>query len=69
MNKIREIWPNITHNGHCIDSQVEIDAHYSGYLLRQSHDIASFKRDEGILIPDGIKYGSLSGLSNEVKSR
>jgi tRNA uridine 5-carboxymethylaminomethyl modification enzyme len=69
MNKIREVWPSITHNGHQVDSQVEIDAHYSGYLVRQSHDIAMFKRDEGILIPVDIKYNSLSGLSNEVRSK
>ena len=27
---------------------VEIDAHYSGYLKRQSHDIAAFKKDESL---------------------
>jgi tRNA uridine 5-carboxymethylaminomethyl modification enzyme len=32
MIKLRKIWPDLTHNGHTIDSQVEIDAHYSGYL-------------------------------------
>ena len=69
MNQIRSIWPNITHNGRHIDNQVEIDAHYSGYLTRQSHDIAAFKKDEGIIIPDDIDYNSFSGLSNEVKSK
>ena len=67
MKKIRSIWPEITQNGHAVDKQVEIDAHYSGYLFRQSHDIESFKKDEGIVIPKDINYNSLSGLSNEVK--
>ena len=69
MIKIRQIWPQITQNGHYIDKQVEIDAHYAGYLIRQSHDISAFKKDESILIPEDINYNSFSGLSNEVKSK
>ena len=69
MKKIREIWPEITHNGHTIDNQVEIDAHYSGYLKKQSRDISSFKKDEGVLIPENINYDSFSSLSNEIKSK
>ena len=52
-----------------LDDQVEIDAHYSGYLKRQSHDIEAFKKDESIMIPDDINYESFSGLSNEIKSK
>ena len=55
--------------GIALDSQVEIDAHYSGYLKRQSHDIAAFKKDENIKIPEHINYDSFSGLSNEIKSK
>ena len=50
-----------------IDKQVEIDAHYSGYLARQSNDINSYKKDESILIPEKIDYDQFSGLSNEIK--
>jgi tRNA uridine 5-carboxymethylaminomethyl modification enzyme len=67
MNKLRSIWPEITQNGQLIDKQVEIDAHYAGYLLRQSHDIAAYKKDESILIPEDINYKNFSGLSNEIK--
>ena len=69
LNKLRTIWANIPQYGASIDKQVEIEAHYSGYLIRQSHDIKGFKKDEGILIPEGIKYDSFSGLSNEIKSK
>jgi tRNA uridine 5-carboxymethylaminomethyl modification enzyme len=69
MKKIREVWPQIAQNGQTIDNQVEINAHYSGYLIRQSHDIAAFKKDENILIPQDINYDSFSGLSNEIKSK
>ncbi len=69
MAKIRQIFSNIPDHGRSIDKQVEIDAHYKGYLQRQSKDISSFKKDESVLIPDGIQYDSLSGLSNEIKSK
>ena len=69
LQKLRKIWDNIPHFEKGIDEQVEIDAHYSGYLQRQSHDIAAFKKDESISIPGNIDYESFSGLSNEIKSK
>ena len=69
MSNLRSIWSDIPHYGQHIDNQVEIDAHYSGYLVRQTHDIAAFKKDEGIAIPNDINYQSFSGLSNEIKSK
>jgi len=69
MSKIRQIFPTIPEYEQSLDSQVEIDAHYLGYLDRQSNDIKSFKKDEAVAIPNNINYDSLSGLSNEVKSK
>ena len=69
MAKIRQIFSGIPDYGMSIDNQVEIDAHYMGYLQRQSKDISSFKKDESVVIPDSISYDSLSGLSNEIKSK
>ena len=69
MIKIREIWPDIPFFSNEIDEQVEINAHYKGYLKKQKADILAFKRDENLIIPDKINYDSLSGLSNEVKAK
>ncbi len=69
MSKIREIWPNIPFFNKEIDEQIEINAHYSGYLRKQRADILAFKRDENLIIPDKVNYDALSGLSNEVKSK
>ncbi len=69
MAKIRQIFPDIPNHGTPIDKQVEIDAHYMGYLQRQSKDISSFKKDESVVIPESIQYDTLSGLSNEIKSK
>ncbi len=69
MQKIREIWPEITYFSREIDDQVEINAHYRGYLKKQNADILTFKRDENLKIPENVNYDNLSGLSNEVKSK
>ncbi len=69
VSKLREIWDNIPYYGQTIDEQIEIDAHYSGYLKKQSHDIQTFKKDEFIKIPLEIDYDSFSGLSKEIKSK
>jgi tRNA uridine 5-carboxymethylaminomethyl modification enzyme len=69
MSKIREIWSDIPFFSKEIDEQVEINAHYRGYLKKQKADILAFKRDENLIIPDKINYDSLSGLSNEVKAK
>ena len=69
MKKIREIWPDIPFFDEKIDRQIEINAHYRGYLKKQKADILAFKRDENLVIPEEISYDNLSGLSNEVKSK
>jgi len=69
MKKIREIWPDIPFFNKKIDEQVEINAHYKGYLKKQKADILAFKRDENLMIPDKVNYDDLSGLSNEVKAK
>ena len=69
LNLVRSIWADIPYYGHSIDEQVEINAHYSGYLPKQESDIKTFKKDEGLVIPVEIDYDSFSGLSNEVKSK
>ena len=69
MKKIREIWPDIPFFDKKIDEQIEINAHYRGYLKKQKADILAFKRDENLIIPDEINYNNLSGLSNEVKDK
>ena len=52
-----------------IDEQIEINAHYKGYLSKQKADILAFKRDENLIIPEKVNYDDLSGLSNEVKAK
>ncbi len=69
MAKIRQIFSDIPAFPVPIEKQVVTDAHYMGYLKRQTRDIKSFKKDESVIIPNNINYENLSGLSNEVKSK
>jgi tRNA uridine 5-carboxymethylaminomethyl modification enzyme len=69
MKKIREIWPEIPFFDEKVDEQIEINAHYRGYLKKQKADILAFKRDENLIIPAKVNYDDLSGLSNEVKAK
>ena len=66
---IRNIWPDIPKASRNEEEQIEINAHYSGYLDKQEADIIAFRRDENLLIPDNFNYSNLSGLSNEVKDK
>ncbi len=67
--KLREIWNEIPSALRNEEEQIEISAHYSGYLDKQKSDIIAFRKDESLIIPENIDYHKLSGLSNEVKSK
>lgn len=44
---------------------VEIEVKYSGYVKRQLDLIEQSKRLEELVLPDGLAYGDIRGLSNE----
>ena len=67
--KLRSIWKDIPKATRKEEEQIEIAAHYSGYLGKQEADILAFRRDENLRIPENMNYDKLSGLSNEVKSK
>ena len=68
-SKLRSIWNTIPEAQKEEEQQIEISAHYSGYLEKQNADIIAFRKDENLAIPVNIDYSKLSGLSNEVKSK
>jgi tRNA uridine 5-carboxymethylaminomethyl modification enzyme len=49
--------------------QVERDALYANYLSRQENDAKTLNRDENLRIPSDFDYGSLQGLSNELRGK
>lgn len=67
--QLAEIWPEITLWRADIREQIETDAQYAGYLDRQKADIAAFRRDENLSLPDNVDYMSLEGMSTEVRQK
>ncbi|HXO02081.1 MAG TPA: tRNA uridine-5-carboxymethylaminomethyl(34) synthesis enzyme MnmG, partial [Stellaceae bacterium] len=66
ISRLAVIWPLLGAISPMIAEQLEIDARYSGYLDRQARDIAAFRRDEALSLPDGLDYGQIGGLSVEI---
>ena len=52
-----------------VAEQVEITAKYSGYIDRQSEEIARLRQHESTLLPADFNYDQVSGLSNEIKQK
>jgi tRNA uridine 5-carboxymethylaminomethyl modification enzyme len=69
INKLSSIWPELAAIPAEIAEQIEIDAGYAGYLERQARDIAAFRRDEVLLLPEALDYGTIGGLSAEVRGK
>ncbi len=46
-------------------SQVAIKIRYEGYIAKQQREIDKFKKQESVLIPDGISWSGIVGLKNE----
>ena len=52
-----------------IDSHVEIQIKYAGYVDRQMETVKRFKKVEGVRLPEGFDYSQVSGLSREVREK
>ncbi|MDJ0927015.1 MAG: tRNA uridine-5-carboxymethylaminomethyl(34) synthesis enzyme MnmG [Gammaproteobacteria bacterium] len=52
-----------------IDSQVEIQARYAGYLERQQDEIERQRRHAAASLPTDLDYGAVRGLSHEVRQK
>jgi tRNA uridine 5-carboxymethylaminomethyl modification enzyme len=52
-----------------VGEQVEIQAKYAGYIVRQQTDIDKALRYDHLRLPDALDYNGVSGLSNEVSQK
>jgi tRNA uridine 5-carboxymethylaminomethyl modification enzyme len=67
---LTRVWPEALSNvSRRVVEQLENDAHYRSYLVRQEADIAAFRRDEGLTIPEDIDFTAIPGLSVEQVER
>ena len=52
-----------------VAEQVEIQAKYQGYIVRQQAEIEKLQRYENVALPEDLDYQGISGLSNEIKQK
>jgi len=69
MARLATVWPELGALAPEIAEQLEIDARYAGYLDRQERDIASFRRDEALLLPADLHYSTVGSLSREISDK
>ncbi|WP_341896289.1 tRNA uridine-5-carboxymethylaminomethyl(34) synthesis enzyme MnmG [Ferrovibrio terrae] len=67
--RLSAIWPDLAGLAPEIVEQIEIDGLYAGYMERQEADIVAFRKDEGLILPAGLDYDAVGGLSNEVRAK
>jgi tRNA uridine 5-carboxymethylaminomethyl modification enzyme len=67
--RLAGIWPEIGELDAVTARQLAVDARYAVYIARQKMDVAAFRKDEKIAIPDGFAYDGLQGLSNELRQK
>ena len=66
---VARLWPQLATLDAKIARQLEIDAKYDVYLARQAADVAAFRRDENLHLPDDLDYAAMPGLSAEIKQK
>lgn len=52
-----------------VTRQVAIEIKYEGYIQRQLQEVEKFRHLEQIKLPEGIDYGTVHGLSSELKEK
>ncbi|NDH60768.1 MAG: tRNA uridine-5-carboxymethylaminomethyl(34) synthesis enzyme MnmG [Alphaproteobacteria bacterium] len=68
-SQLVDLWPVLSPIAGDVAEQLTIDARYAGYLTRQRQDIGAYRRDEALDLPEGLDYGAVGGLSNEVRQK
>ncbi len=63
------IWPELGEVSPAIAGQLEIDAKYRSYVERQDADVAAYRKDEALALPDDLAYDRIGGLSAEVREK
>ena len=63
------LWPELAACPPEAARQIEIDCAYAVYLERQRAEIAAFRREAALAVPDSLDFGAISGLSSEAREK
>ena len=67
--QLSKVWPELSEFDQAIQKQIKVEAGYSSYIERQQADVISMRRELNQKIPDNFDYGSITGLSNEMRDK
>jgi tRNA uridine 5-carboxymethylaminomethyl modification enzyme len=69
LDRLSTVWPELKSIGKKTAERLEVEAQYAVYLDRQSASAATLRKEEARSIPQDLDFVSISGLSNELKSK
>jgi tRNA uridine 5-carboxymethylaminomethyl modification enzyme len=69
LSDIRVIFPDLVKYSRDVDSQVEVQIKYAGYVNRQNDIVERFQKMEDVRLPEDIDYSQISGISREVREK
>ncbi|NKB49311.1 MAG: tRNA uridine-5-carboxymethylaminomethyl(34) synthesis enzyme MnmG [Alphaproteobacteria bacterium] len=69
VSRLEKVWPELADLPPALAARLEIEALYSGYVRRQEADVAAFRRDEALTLPDDLDYAQIGGLSREAQDK
>lgn len=67
--RLASIWPELNGVDPVTAERLETEARYAVYLDRQEADFAAIRREEQRMIPSGLDFSQVPGLSNELKQK
>ena len=67
--RLGAMWPELAGIAKPIAHQLEIEARYAGYLVRQEADIRAFRKDEALVLSAELDYGAIGSLSTEIREK
>jgi tRNA uridine 5-carboxymethylaminomethyl modification enzyme len=66
---VARLWPQLAAIAPGIAQQIETDAKYAVYLDRQAADVAAYRRDEALELPETLDFTQMTALSMEVRQK
>jgi tRNA uridine 5-carboxymethylaminomethyl modification enzyme len=69
LSTLARVWPALSEIPNALAARLEADAKYAVYVERQAEDIARYRRDDSLLLPEDLDYAELPGLSRELRQK
>jgi len=69
LRDLARCWPELGLFSGEVAEQLENDAHYANYVSRQNRDVERLRKDENVVIPTGLNYRGIAGLTTEITEK